>query len=204
MYINIKIFIQPEEVYQYFLDHKKELKDNMIMIASTDIDDFDKKSFLFMTASEEGNLLLSLEAPEVIVDSEYCFEADTKDTVSKFLDKLDRLTPIALYKKRKNNLCEDYTCKITKEIDKYLIGLNPHYYSYLYDFGPFKKCNEHTTEEVYAYSIRSPGSTKGHIFVDENNIITELKFYEDSLHYFHPDVQKLEKEFIGYELIKEK
>lgn len=146
MFKNIRIFIQPEDVYQYFLDHKSELEDNMKMIASTDTDDFDKKSFLFM-AVDDGDLFLSLESPE--------------------------------------------------EIDKYLLNLSEHYYSYLYDFGPFKNKN------VYAYTIRSPGSSKGHIFVNENNTIVELKFYSGTLRYFKEEVKKLEKEFIGYTLIKE-
>ena len=91
MFHNIRIFIQPEDVYQYFLDHKKELEDNMKMIASTDTDDFNEKCFLFMT-NENGDLFLSLEAPDVIVNSEYCFEADTKDTVNRFLKELEKLS----------------------------------------------------------------------------------------------------------------
>ncbi len=41
MYRNIKVFIQPEDVYQYFLDHKEELTDKMAVIAASDTDDFD-------------------------------------------------------------------------------------------------------------------------------------------------------------------
>ena len=197
MYKNIRIFIQPENVYQYFLDHKSELESNMKMIASTDTDDFDKKSFLFMTV-DDGDLFLSLESPEEIVESDFCFsEIDTESAVCNFLDVLDKLTPIKLYEVGLN---KEYRCTITKEIDKYLHNLTKHYYSYLYDYGPFKDKNG---KSVYAYSLRTPGSTKGHIFVNENNTIVELKIYSDTLRYFKEEVKDLEKEFIGYTLIKE-
>ena len=201
MLFNTRIFIQPEEVYKYFLEHKEELEDSMKAIASTDIDDFDKKSFLFLT-NEDGILFLSLEASEVIVDSEYCYESDIKDTVNDFLIKLDKLYPITLSKKWPNSKYGDkeYICQFTKEIDKYLHGLNDVYYSYLYDYGPRKEFNGN---EGYIYSIRSPGSTKGHIFIDNQGIITEVKFYDDTLEYFDPEVKILEKEFLGYQLVKE-
>lgn len=201
MFNNIRVFIQPEDVYQYFLDYKEQLEDNMRMIASTDTDDFDKKSILFLT-NECGNLLLSLEGPETIIDSEYCYEYDTIDTVNDFLIKLDKLYPITLSKKWPDSKYEDkeYICQFTKEIDKYLHGLNDVYYSYLYDYGPRK---EFDGNEGYIYSIRSPGSTKGHIFIDNQGIITEVKFYDSTLKYFDPEVKKLEKEFLGYQLVKE-
>lgn len=197
MFKNIRVFIQPKDVYQYFLDHIRELEDNMIMIASTDTDDFDKKSFLFMT-NNNGDLFLSLETPDEIVDSSYfCFNStNTENTICFFLEMLDKSTPIVMHK----NTLEEYRCVITNEIDKYLLNLHKDYYSYLYDFGPFKDSN---SRNVYAYSIRSPGSTKGHIFVNENNTIIEFKIYDDSLKYFKSEVKDLEKEFIGYELIKE-
>ncbi len=193
MYRNIKVFIQPEDVYQYFLDHKEELTDKMAVIAASDTDDFDKKSFLFMS-NEDGILYLSLESPETIIDSEYCNKNEFKIIVNKFLDKLSKLTPIVLYNKYKYpNSFKEYTCEITKEIDKYLKGLSKHYYSYLVDYGP--------RNDGYAYAIRSPGSTKGYIHTDKNNIITEIKIGE--LEYFTSGVTEIEKEFLGYELVKE-
>lgn len=157
----------------------------MRIIASTDTDDFDKKSFLFLT-NEGGNLFLSLEVPEVIVDSEYCNEYDTKNTVNDFLVKLDKLYPITV-------------CYITKRIDKYLKNLSKYNHSYIYDFGPRE---EFDGQEGYIYAIRSPGSTKGCIYIDKDNIITDFKIYDDSLNHFKEGVKDLEQEFIGYELDK--
>lgn len=185
MFNNIRVFIQPEDVYQYFLDHKEQLEDNMRMIASTDTDDFDKKSILFLT-NECGNLLLSLEGPETIIDSEYCNEFDIENVVNDFLVKLDKLSPITV-------------CYITKRIDKYLKNLSKYNHSYIYDFGPRE---EFDGQEGYIYVIRSPGSTKGCIYIDKDNIITKFKIYDDSLHYFKEGVKDLEQEFIGYELDK--
>lgn len=203
MLFNTKIFIQPEDVYQYFLDHKKELEDNMKMVASINIDDFDKKSILFMT-NEDNNLLLSLEAPDVIVDSEYCSGNDTKDTVYDFLEKLDKMYPITLYKKYPNSnnyySSREYICQLTEEIDKYMLGTSDVYKSYLCDCGPRK---EHDGKEGYVYAIRSPGSTKGHIYLDKDNVITEVKFYDHALRFFELEIKKLENGLLGYQLTKE-
>lgn len=195
---NVKVCIKPEEVYQYFLDHKEELKDKMDIVATTDTDDFDKKSFLFLT-NESGELFLSLEAPGLIVNSEYCSESNTEDNVNKLLTELDKLYPIVLHRRFPSLKYNDnqYVCELTKEIDKYLIGLSDIYCSYLYDFSPRK---EHDGKEGYIYTIRSPGSTKGCVFVDNQGIITEVKFYSDSLGYFKPEVKILEKELLGYQL----
>lgn len=91
MYNNIRIFIQPEDVYKHFLQFKEELKETMHEIASTDTDDFDKKCYLFLT-NEGGELFLSLEAPVIIVDSEYCSANDTEDIVNKFLKELEKIS----------------------------------------------------------------------------------------------------------------
>lgn len=90
-YENVRVFIQPDEVWRYYVEHQNELEDNMKMVASSDTDDFDKKSILFVTKLD-GELFLSLEAPDVIVSGEYCQEVDVEDTVCRLLNELEVLS----------------------------------------------------------------------------------------------------------------
>ena len=115
---NTRVLIQPKDVYEYFLEHKDGLDSRMDIIAESDTDDFDKKSFLFLTTDFEGNreLFLSLEAPEVIVDSETCTDInDVKKTVEDFIKQLDKLQPIVLMEDvygpfLENNICNIIFC----------------------------------------------------------------------------------------------
>jgi len=77
----IRVLIQPEEMWEYFLQNKEYLKRDMAIVAESDTDDFDKKTFLFVT-NEDDTLFLSLEAPGVIMDSEYCYSKE--DCIDKF------------------------------------------------------------------------------------------------------------------------
>lgn len=184
---NTKVFIQPEDVYQYFLEHKKELEDNMHIIASTDIDDFDKKSFLFMT-NNDGDLFLSLEAPDTIVDSEYCFEYDTEESVNKFLEKLDKLTPIVLkYTYSDSRYVRYAPSVITRELDKYLNQ------SFL--------CTIKDETGIYEISIYDTlrGSI-GDIYLNEDDIITKVFIYELTKSTVK-ELAKIEKELLGYKII---
>ena len=89
---NIRVFIQPENVYDYFMENKEVLKEEMKIIAKSDCDDFSKTSFLFLT-NMNGELFLSLEAPETIVDSEYCNNrVETISSVKQFLKDLQELS----------------------------------------------------------------------------------------------------------------
>lgn len=108
---------------------------------------------------------------------------------------VDKTLPIEL----KLDGREKYVCSITKEIDKYLHGVNDIYYSYLYDYGPREK---HDRVEGYVYAIRSPGSTKGHIYLDKDDRIVEFEIHDYALHHFDPQVKELEKEFIGCKLTR--
>lgn len=88
---NVKILIQPESVFNYFLDNKQRLKDKMEIIAESDTDDLDRKCFLYLT-NENGDLFLSLEAPDIIIDSERCYtKIETELSVKNFLCELEKL-----------------------------------------------------------------------------------------------------------------
>lgn len=110
---------------------------------------------------------------------------------------MDKLCPIILHKRWPNASFgeNEYVCQLTKEIDKYLKGTTDVYYSYFYSIGQRKLSNG---IEGFCYIIRSPGSTKGCIFIDKYNKIIYVDFYEDTLSYFNPEVKTLEKLFRIY------
>lgn len=64
----IKICIEPEKLRDYFEKEKERLAETMDIVAKTVCDDEDKACFLFVT-NENNEMFLSLETPEVIVDS---------------------------------------------------------------------------------------------------------------------------------------
>lgn len=57
---------------------------------------------------------------------------------------------------------------LTQEMDSYLKDSISGFYTYIYN----SKCNN-------KYPIRYPGATRGHIEVDENDIIINIKLYID-------------------------
>lgn len=89
---NIAIRIPPEEVFDHFIKNKERLIETMDVVACTDTDDFNRKSFLFVT-NENDSLFLSLEAPEVIVNSETCTTKEqTICAVNNMLKELEELS----------------------------------------------------------------------------------------------------------------
>lgn len=82
----LKVFINPDDIYEYFCEYEEHLKDEMEIIAETDVD-FSERSFLFIT-NENGVIFLSLEAPGVIVDSAECTKDNVTQKVNEFLEML--------------------------------------------------------------------------------------------------------------------
>lgn len=64
----------------------------------------------------------------------------------------------------------EYTNDLTRDMDSYLKRPNEHMQTYIYDHSLTGK----------TWAIRYPGATRGHIEVDENNIITDIVLYKDS------------------------
>lgn len=83
---------------------------------------------------------------------------------------------------------------ITLELDKHLIfESNLSLKNYIY--------NEKFKD---SYAIRYPGATRGHIKVDENNIITEIKIYHDKYRtdkIYKDTIDKALEKFIGFEFV---
>jgi hypothetical protein len=73
-----------------------------------------------------------------------------------------------------------------------------------------KKPNQYMQTYVYEdryqnkYAIRYPGATRGHIKVDENDIILEIKLYKDSMNthkIYKPEVEECFEKYIGMKLV---
>ena len=82
----IKTFHKPEEVYDYYLNNKEELNDQEI-IACTDTDDYNKKSYVFMEKMND-NLLISVESPD---DTEYAEFCSSKESTIQAVKKCMRI-----------------------------------------------------------------------------------------------------------------
>lgn len=78
----IKTFHKPEEVYNYYLKNKEELN-NSVIIACTDTDDYDKKSYVYMENMNDS-LLISVESPD---DTEYAEFCDSNESTIKTVNK---------------------------------------------------------------------------------------------------------------------
>ena len=195
----IRIEIKPEEVLDYFKKHKSELEEHMHVIACTDTDDFNRKSFLYVT-NENDSLFLSLEAPGTIVDSGECYSRkSTVEAVNRLLKELDRISPFILTQKYKDSNWNEYVCDLTYEMDKYLnVPMERANLTYLYDYGPRK---DKDGKPGHIYTIRVPGATRGHIYLDNDDAITEIEFYKKTMCYDKRIVEDMQK-YIGYQIIR--
>lgn len=109
-----------------------------------------------------------------------------------------------VYKKYEDEYCGE----ITEFIDKYIIGYHKSIHdnmkhvfrTYLY---LTNKC-----EGQKLVSFRYPGATRGHIELDKNNIIKDIRFYSDTCFgesnldpLYDRKIEEDIKRFIGQELI---
>lgn len=92
-------------------------------------------------------------------------------------------------KKRK-----DYTNDLTREMDTYLKIKSA------YSFNTYI-CSKYKD----MYPIRYPGATRGHIRVDENEIITEIVLYKnedyDTSEIYESDIEECFKKYIGMRIV---
>ena len=83
----------------------------------------------------------------------------------------------------------DYVNDFTKELDTILKhkveGVN--FNTYLYPY----------SDDIWVF--RYPGATRGHIKIDDNDIITDIKIYEDT-NIYKPEAEEICKKYIGYKL----
>lgn len=67
---NITWYIRPEDVWNYFLENKEDLRGNMHIVCKHPFDDDDTEWWLFVTLNfDSDNMLLSLEDCDTIIDS---------------------------------------------------------------------------------------------------------------------------------------
>lgn len=91
---------------------------------------------------------------------------------------------------------EETNC-ITREIDKHLNFNDKHKIHTSYLYAPKKYIENGET----LLPFRSPGATRGHIEIDSDNIIKNIKFYDCGWDIYKPSVKIIKDKFIGYNFI---
>lgn len=107
---------------------------------------------------------------------------------------------------------DEYTCEFTKVCDEHFLSKKRWNRTYLYAVEDelrdgFDKIilGEKTGTRPYIYiPFRSPGATRGCLCLDENHIIRDIKFYEDTcfttFSIYSRKVVEATKKFIGEKL----
>lgn len=92
---------------------------------------------------------------------------------------------------RKSGLLEDeYHCEFTEECDKHRLLKGDIFKTYLYDI-PFyvytegfdyidHLTEEHVVRDTLCIPFRIPGATRGHLRIDKDHKIVEIKFYDET------------------------
>lgn len=98
---------------------------------------------------------------------------------------------------------KEYKCELTKDMNNYLL---PEYKSEEDPGFALRSYLLSYKEDVYV--IRVPGATRGYIKIDKNNVIIEVKFYDDNCFNkgwacFDKSLKEIENKYIGYKLIFE-
>lgn len=79
---------------------------------------------------------------------------------------------------------------LTKEMDTYLVYQNSEHPMKTYIYDKFKD----------KWTLRFPGATRGYIKVDENEIITEIVLYDDTVGIYKPEVRECFDKYIGMQI----
>jgi hypothetical protein len=87
----------------------------------------------------------------------------------------------------------DYTNDLTREMDKYLEHEIGSFRTYIYDHSLNGK----------TWAIRYPGATRGHIEINKDNTIVNIKLYKDCKTHeiYKPNVEECFRKYIGMKLI---
>lgn len=103
---------------------------------------------------------------------------------------------------------EEFFCELTDEMNKHLQGkwkdtvdLGDCRGTYIYDFG---ERDDGVIGHVYA--IRVPGATRGYLYTDENNFVSEIGLYEEQCYgkaigCFNRTLESVKEHFIGWKLV---
>ena len=91
----------------------------------------------------------------------------------------------------------EYTNDLTREMDKYLKYKSKYAQTYIMEVEKIK--------DRYYSALRYPGATRGHIEVDDNNIIIDIKLYTDlsTDKIYEYNVRDIFKNYIGKKLLFE-
>lgn len=185
---NTKIHIQPEEVMKYYKEHSVELLEKMMVIAETTYDDTNEKCYLFLT-EDSGKPFVTLESSETIMDSAYLTENNYKEIVLRFLEKLDKTSPLIL-KRAEGSLPNEkkFYGAIMGELDSYLVNKSSRHKTYLLNINK-------------NWYIRLPGKTIGKLELGTDNKILSASINKTNLELFKSEVNAFLRLLKGYTVI---
>lgn len=86
-----------------------------------------------------------------------------------------------------------HTNDLTREMDSYVTMNVSSFNTYIYDA-------KNDNGDFYSYAIRYPGATRGHIELNEENIITNIKLYDSTKDIYRKEVEDILKKYIGMKL----
>lgn len=90
---------------------------------------------------------------------------------------------------------------LTKEMDNYLKHGTDRFYTYL-----FEADNPTIRSDKLYIAIRYPGATRGHIEIDKNYIITDIKLYNDACrlpNIYSDEILHCFEKYIGMKIVME-
>ena len=91
----------------------------------------------------------------------------------------------------------EYTNDLTREMDNYLKHKSKYAQTYIMEVEQIR--------DRYYSALRYPGATRGHIEVDDNNVIIDIKLYTDlpTDKIYEYNVRDIFKNYIGKKLVFE-
>lgn len=122
-----------------------------------------------------------------------CKKYDRDEWFNDLTDEMDKYN--RLYRSNKGMIFRTYLYDLEHELK---MGMK--------DYNPIFKTTKNRDKILVAFRI--PGATRGHIELDENHIITDIKFYEDTCFgvgnlpsIYDRKVIDATKKFIGYRIV---
>lgn len=100
-----------------------------------------------------------------------------------------------LQKGKRSRFSDDIVNDFTRELDKCTKGETQGAFSNYIYAERIKR-----GENKFLVSFRYPGATMGHLELDRNNTITDIKLYQDSKEIYKNNVEQVMQKFIGYRL----
>lgn len=86
-------------------------------------------------------------------------------------------------------------CALTDELDEHLVGgKHPPYQTYVYDYGDRMNFDG---KEGHVYSFRVPGATRGHFSTNADNVIDDIRLYDNTKRCYESGTEVIFDKYLG-------